>query len=296
MFRKCLFLKLLFISIVHFSSGQLYAQKEEGEIIIISERVGKEIDQEEREKFKLFQGVKGFQSAVHLKLPDNRYFLKITYLDEKTGELKSKHIPQSEASMKNRGYYIDRFEEIQVRKLQNQNLSKHQTVSSASKEKKIYFTLRLGQGGFYDDRSPIGKLGGGQLALDIKPSKLPIAISISNEYYKNRRDPIYSYEIAGLVAVNMLYMAKLFKSERTNVFLGGGIGRLEVPKGENEPNAMVRGILYNFEGGINVRLFWKIGFYGIGKYLYARKKTNSIKVIDFSERIVLLGLTFNFGF
>jgi len=168
-------------------------------------------------------------------------------------------------------------------------------VSSGSNEKKIYFTLRLGQGGFYDDRSEIGKLGGGQLTLDIKPGKYPVALSISSEYYTNSADPTHSYEIARLTALNMLYMTKPFKSERTTIFLGGGIGGLEVPKGENEPDTMVKGFLYNFEGGINVRLFWKIGFYGTGKYLYAKKKTNSIKVIDFSEFIVLLGFTLNFG-
>ncbi len=68
---------LLIISIVLFLFGQLLAQEEEGEIIIISERVGKEIDQEENDKFKLFQGINGFQSAVYLKLPDGRYILKI---------------------------------------------------------------------------------------------------------------------------------------------------------------------------------------------------------------------------
>ncbi len=46
------------MNIVGFSWSQLYAQEEEGEIIIISERVGKEIDKEEREKFQLFQEVK----------------------------------------------------------------------------------------------------------------------------------------------------------------------------------------------------------------------------------------------
>ena len=73
------------------------------------------------------------------------------------------------------------------------------------------------------------------------------------------------------------------------------MGWLEVPKGEKEPDAMVRGGLYNLEGGINVRAFWKIGFYGVGKYLYAQKTTNGIKGIDFNEGIVLLGITFNFG-
>lgn len=93
----------------------------------------------------------------------------------------------------------------------------------------------------------------------------------------------------------MLYMKNLQKFKRANVFCGGGFGRLEVPKGENELDAMSRGTLYNLEAGINVRLFWKIGFYGICKYLYAKKKTNSVYVIDFNERIVLLGFTYNFS-
>ena len=127
MCRKIFLLIVLPVYIALVSLGQLCAQEEESEIIIISERVSKEIDQEERDKFKLFQEVKGFQSAVYIKLPDNRYFLKITYLDEKTGELKIARSQQSELSIKNRGDYIDRFEEIQVEKQQFQDLSKPQT-------------------------------------------------------------------------------------------------------------------------------------------------------------------------
>jgi len=169
------------------------------------------------------------------------------------------------------------------------------TNSLSSREEKIYFTIRLGQGGFTDARSPIGKLGGGQLALDIKHSKFPIAISVSNEYYTNSADPTHSYEIASLIAVNFLYMTKLFKTERVNLFGGGGAGGLEVPKGVDDPDAMERGILYNIEGGVNIRAFWKIGVYGIYKYLYADKEVNNVKVINFSEHIVLLGITFNFS-
>ncbi|MCK4641709.1 MAG: hypothetical protein KAU06_10255 [Candidatus Marinimicrobia bacterium] len=167
--------------------------------------------------------------------------------------------------------------------------------ADSSKEKNVYFTFRLGQGGFTDSRSPIGKLGGGQITLDIKPGKLPVALSITNEYYTNCPDPTHSYEIAGLLAVNILYMTPLNRWKRANVFLGGGIGGLEVPKGEDEPDEKVKGFLYNLEGGINVRLFGPVGLYGIGKYLYAQKKSNSVKVIDFSEYIVLLGITLNFG-
>ena len=62
MFRKLLFLVLLFSSVVLLSFNGLYSQeKVEGEIIIISERVGEVIDLEERKKYKLFMGIKGFQ-------------------------------------------------------------------------------------------------------------------------------------------------------------------------------------------------------------------------------------------
>ncbi len=169
------------------------------------------------------------------------------------------------------------------------------TDSSSSKKKKVYFTIRLGQGGLRDDRSPLGKLGGGQLTLDIKPAKYPVALSISNEYYTNSADPTHTYEIAGLIAVNLLYMTKLFKSERTTFFFGGGIGGLEVPKGENETDEMEQGMLFNMEAGVNVRIFWKIGLCGIGKYLYAMKNVNNKKVINFNEWIMLLGITFSFG-
>ncbi len=161
--------------------------------------------------------------------------------------------------------------------------------------KKIDFTIRLGQGGFTDDRSPLGNLGGGQLALDIKPRNIPIAISVSGEYYTNSADPTHSYEIDELMAVNILYMTKVFNIERINLFAGGGIGRFEVPKDEDESEARNKGIVYNIEGGINIRAFWKMGFYGIYKYLYAKKEINNVKVIDFSEHIVLLGVTFNFS-
>ena len=107
--------------------------------------------------------------------------------------------------------------------------------------------------------------------------------------------PTHSYEIAGLIAVNLLYMTNLFKSDRTNFLIGGGIGGLDVPKGEDKTDEMERGMLYNIEAGVNVRVFWKIGLYGIGKYLYAMKEVKHKKVINFSELIMLLGVTFHFG-
>jgi uncharacterized membrane protein len=116
MYRKHFLLIILFISSYFLNLIPLPAQEEQGEIITISERVGKEINQEESDKFKLFEGINGFQSAVYIKLPDGKYFLKITYRDDKTGEIKISRTLQSETSIKNRGDYIDRFEEIQAEK------------------------------------------------------------------------------------------------------------------------------------------------------------------------------------
>ena len=53
--------------------------------------------------------------------------------------------------------------------------------------------------------------------------------------------------------------------------------------------------MYNLEAGINVRAFWKIGFYGMYKYLYANKEVNNLEVIDFNEHIFMLGITFSFS-
>ena len=60
----------------------------EGGKVIISDRVGEEIDLEERNKYSFFTDIKGFHSAVLHKLPDGNYAFKTTYQDETTGETK----------------------------------------------------------------------------------------------------------------------------------------------------------------------------------------------------------------
>ena len=115
------------------------------------------------------------------------------------------------------------------------------------------------------------------------------------EYYTNCPDPSHSYEIANLNALNILYLPGFFKNEKLNPFIGAGIGILEVPVDGSEPTEMETGWVYNLEVGINYRAFRHIGFYGIGKYLYANKKSTGLTVIDFNEFIVFLGITANFG-
>jgi len=120
---------VLLICCAYSLSFSQFSDREEGEIIIISERVGNEIDPEERKKYELFQDVKGFQSAVYIKLPGNIYFLEITFIDANTGILRIKGVQQSEISIKNRGLYIDRFEE---------NKAKNETQQLQEVEKYVY--------------------------------------------------------------------------------------------------------------------------------------------------------------
>ena len=86
----------------------LFAQKEEGEISILSEKVGKLIDLEERNKFKLFPA-EGFQSAVLYKLPDGKYYFKITRIDGSTGDEIQYRIEQSESEIGKIRKYLENF-------------------------------------------------------------------------------------------------------------------------------------------------------------------------------------------
>jgi hypothetical protein len=280
MSRKYHLSVLLFVCVFFYvSAGLLRAQEEEGKVVIISESVGKEIDREEREKFGLFQDVKGFQSAMWLRLPDNGYILKVTYLDDQTGELTTQRIRQSEKPLNDIRDQIGRFEEGQVRKA-----------------KTAYVTIRFGQGGFRDDRSPSGKFAGDQGALDIKIAELPVAVSCLREVLYGGEFDDGSEERIDLWAVNVAHVSKPFRSERINVFLGGGIGRLRIER-EWPDGSLVKTpacTLYNVEGGVNVRAFWAIGFYIVGKYSYAQKKTGN-GVVDFKESGFFFGLTINVG-
>lgn len=77
-------------------------------------------------------------------------------------------------------------------------------------------------------------------------------------------------------------------------YLGGGIGWLDVPKIGN-PDAVERGALSDVVCGVNIRAFWKIGFYIEGKYIYCSKTTDGVKVIDFSDVGAMVGISLNLG-
>ncbi|MEN8193883.1 MAG: hypothetical protein ABFS12_13760 [Bacteroidota bacterium] len=206
MLRKYSFLIFLFVTITEFSYCQIYEQKAEREIITISERVGKEIDQKENQKFKLFLNIIGFQSAVYFKSSDNKYFLEISYLDNKTGELSLKKIEQSEASIKNRGLYIDRFVEGQ------QEESTQDSIKLVYKEPGTAFFVEL-----------IGKPFSG-INVDFRINKSSrFSLGIAYYYsYKKEDEEQEEIEVSSFIPNIVYYYLRGEKNKRFEI--GAGLG------------------------------------------------------------------------
>ena len=169
-------------------------------------------------------------------------------------------------------------------------------LRAEEEDRKVFFTIRFGQGGFCDNRSPSGKFAGDQAALDVRLAGHPIGVSYLSEVLYGGEFDDESEERIDLWAVNIAYVTKPFGIERLNAFLGGGIGRLEIEREWAQTKAESGGcILYNLEGGVNVRAFWAIGLYVVGRYYYAQKKTDWMEAIDFNEVGFHFGLSINFG-
>ena len=65
---------------------------------------------------------------------------------------------------------------------------------------------------------PLTSLGGGQLTLDVRHGKYPLALSVSGEYYMNSAEPTHHYEISGLTAINLLYVPWTLKNTILKIF------------------------------------------------------------------------------
>ncbi len=158
----------------------------------------------------------------------------------------------------------------------------------------LYIRIRWGEGGFYDSRSDIDKLGGGQLALDLAPVSFPVIFSISNESYTNSPEPSHVYEISDLVLFNIFYLIPYWRGGNTNIFLGGGGGILFVPEHEGETEKYEKGLLFHLAAGINAELIWNIGLFGVFKYIHSKGYLEENSVINFNEFVFLLGISLNF--
>ena len=190
---------------------------------------------------------------------------------------------------------------ILVMPVHGENIAPSDSNDQAVKEshsqlKKSYkFTIKYGLGGFNDDRSPEGTLGGNQFALDVNLNDSPFSVLLTSEYYTNSPEPTHNYEMRKLYAVNLLYHYRVSSMKDTSLFAGGGLGSLKVPESESNPGKSISSDLFNLEIGVDYQPYEKFGFYGSVKYLKAEKDVANITVIDFDEVIFLIGITYEFS-
>ena len=167
----------------------------------------------------------------------------------------------------------------------------------------VGLTARFGMGVLWDERASDGILGGGQLALEMRLNKIPLAFQLANEYW-SKGCLEHPYEIESFYAAKVLLVGNIggmmsclytkpVVPKTAYVYLGGGIGLISVPQIDN-PDARETGMALDAVCGANIGLFWKIGLFVEGKYLYSSKTTNNIEVIDFSDFGILAGISFNF--
>lgn len=156
------------------------------------------------------------------------------------------------------------------------------------------YTIRYGLGGFNESRSPSGKLGGDEIAFDINSTSYPLSLSISTEFYTNSADPTHSYEISDIFSISLFYKDEIFESDKMTFFAGGGVGKLKVPVSEITPSKHYKADSLTLGAGLLYRFKGDFGVYGSIKHLFSEREINNIKVIDFDETIVLVGISYDF--
>jgi hypothetical protein len=125
----------------------------------------------------------------------------------------------------------------------------------------VGLTVRFGGGLLYDDRASDGILGGGQLALEMRLNKIPLAFQLANEYW-SKGCLEHSYEIESFYAAKVLLFgnigglmsclyAKPATAKTAYVYLGGGAGRISVPQIDN-PDARETGMAFDVVCGANI--------------------------------------------
>jgi hypothetical protein len=92
------------------AAGTLDNVKESARAIVISERVGPEIDSSERSRFHLFPGVSNFRSADFRRLPDGSSGTVVR--TDRAGRLDSCWYVISSERLRKIAYYIDNFDSL----------------------------------------------------------------------------------------------------------------------------------------------------------------------------------------
>jgi len=104
--------KFLFCTIALSLSVNLLTAQDEGEIIILHEKVGKLITREENKKYELFPGKDRFKSAVIRHFRNGTYLVKINYEDLRTGEESIEQLKPRESEIEHFRNKVEYFAKI----------------------------------------------------------------------------------------------------------------------------------------------------------------------------------------
>lgn len=91
--------------------------------VLIHDKVGYEIDLEERNKYRLFARDPGFVSAVLLRLPDQNFEWRIICTDSSTGESIQKKRPTDIPRIEQLRNYLSNFDELNTPGLNSDSIN-----------------------------------------------------------------------------------------------------------------------------------------------------------------------------
>lgn len=296
MYEHKLIVSLLIVLVSFYS---LDAQGKE-QIVIIGERVGEGIDQEEREKYNLSPDSPGFQSATYYKNYENMYFLEMTYLDENSGELKTSRVQKSETNIRNSAHTIKNFKKINYEastedeKIVEQN---EQTNDESGQRKRVEFAERkicislFGFGLPIVENGPEKFDGSHYWPIMISSPRFPIAILHSSGSHAGGKHSTESLTREFTYSTtSLLYMRPITKSKKTNIFAGAGIGSINLTEwksGADSQEVSIKERLYSAEIGLKTQSPF-FGFFVKYKWFYAKQVRNCMQLI--------LGIDFNLYF
>ena len=112
MFSKQLYSALLFVLFISLLTARLAAQDRDTTVVILSDKVGEAIDQEERAKYEFFPQINGFLSAVLYEFEDGHYGFKVLFSDETSGkeDIKWFYLKESDITRIRETFYKKEYE------------------------------------------------------------------------------------------------------------------------------------------------------------------------------------------
>jgi hypothetical protein len=112
--RKKIFLMIL-VGLTLLSIPKRVLAQDSDKVVILSPRVGSVIDAAERERYELFQGIKGFDRAVFLQTPEKTHYAKIMSIGA-DGARRDTTVQYSEDVLKVLAERIEHFEDLKEKR------------------------------------------------------------------------------------------------------------------------------------------------------------------------------------